>query len=149
MPYLASLTPEERITKKAGAMGNKKLQFLQNQVINARRHAELLPPTFDLVKLEEDAALTGALFEQASLLEKILADVYDTILVAGSPAVVNAAAAHGYIKWAATTTKRLLPTGPSRKNRSLPTPASPAGMTESNADGSTIRLPVSPDTKAA
>lgn len=128
MTFLKTLTPEQRSEYKGRSIGAKKLQLMQNRLGAARQNAGLLPSTFDLDMLEQDIALTVALFDLTVAVEGMLESLYDTLAVNGHPAMVTAATAHAHIKVAVRTSQRLQPTNTPRKGRSIRTAAVPVGL---------------------
>jgi hypothetical protein len=61
MTYLTPLCAEERRELRGVRIGPKTWHLLQNRVEAASKHAELLPPTFDLRRLQSNAELVGHL----------------------------------------------------------------------------------------
>lgn len=118
MPYLVTLTPEQRLEKKSLRLGSKKLPLLQNRVATAAANPGLLPSNLNLAKLQEDAKLVTGVAELSANLCKLLDSVNDTLLVIGNPVAVTAAEAMAHIKAASHTAQRLRPTG-HRKSRAL------------------------------
>lgn len=107
MTVLVPLTEAERREHRFTSIGLKKLRRLENRVEAARQRQELLPPAFDMAKLEQDIALTLALGECLSVLEGLRMAIRDTQLAAGNRAGVAAATAYGYIKVASTSARRV------------------------------------------
>lgn len=115
--FLSRLTPEQRDAYK-GRVTPKYLRLLPNRVEAARRNRKLIPSTFDLAKLEQDAALTVSLGALEDALRKFQRDAHDSVLDVGHAAVVGANSAHTYIRVASLTTERMKPTEHTRKTRS-------------------------------
>ena len=75
-----TFTPAERHEHRAARLGPKTLRLVDNRVVAARQHQDLLPPVFDLRKFEQDAALTAELRECLEAIDEIREDVWDTLL---------------------------------------------------------------------
>ena len=152
MNGLVTLTPEQRKAKRGMMMGARKLHLLQNRVVAAAANPGLLPGAFDLRKLEQDTAISVALFNILTVLGKIWDSVNDTLAVVGGPAALIAAEANSHIKLASASSQRLAPTERTSKGRSparQTTPASQPAPVEPAQPVESGDLRVVPANKAA
>lgn len=107
MTFVLPLTAAERRDHAAARIGPKKLRAIENRLVAAQQHRELLPPAFDLGKFEGDATLTIALGECLEAVEGIRGAVHDTLLAVGNRAALAASTAYSYIQVASNTAERL------------------------------------------
>lgn len=107
MTFVLPLTAAERRDHAAAKIGPKKLRAIENRLVAAQQHRELLPPVFDLRKFERDAALTIALGECQAAIDEIRGSVHDTLLAVGNRAALAASTAYAHIQVAAHTAEHL------------------------------------------
>jgi uncharacterized protein YejL (UPF0352 family) len=152
MNCLVALTPDQRKAKRGMRLGARKLHLMQNRVAAAAANPGLLPGAFDLPTLQQDTAMSAALYDLLTVLKKIRDSVNDTLMVVGGPAGLVAAEANSHIKLASASAQRLAPTERGSKGRSsarqtapvsMPVPVQPAQPVESGD------LPVDSDSNAA
>ena len=107
MRFLLPLTQAERRQHQASKIGPKRRRTLENRLVAARQHRDLLPPAFDLCKFERDAAMASALEECVSAIDRVRDEARDTLLALGNRAALAGATAYAYIKVSALTSERL------------------------------------------
>ena len=96
MPFLVTLSGSER--RKLFKLGQKSLAFVEDSLVAAKNHPEILPASFDLVEYEKDVRLAIALHEVLMELEKFAAEVDDTEMAVGSEALDESREVYGYVK---------------------------------------------------
>jgi hypothetical protein len=129
MTFLSPLTEAERREHQSARIGLKALRRIENRLVAAREHRELLPAAFDLRKFERDATTAGALGECLAVIDKLRGAVYDTLLAVGKRASVAANNAYGHIKVGSTTAEQLKRTVDKLGRRGGRTPATSATET--------------------
>ena len=161
MTFVVVLTEAERREHRHARLGGKKLRLVENRLVAARQHQDLLPPKFDLAQFEKDAAETFALSEFLAELDAIYTDITDTLLAVGNRATVAAATAYGHIRVGSTTAERLKRTVQKltvRHERTEPTPIVPTVVSAASSAAAPAVVPipaeqtgstVDPTTKAA
>ena len=128
MTFLVQLTDAERREHQSARIGLRTLRKIENRLVAAREHRDLLPEAFDLRKFERDTVTAGALAECLSAVDKMRDAVYDTLLAVTKRASVAANSAYGHIKVGSTTATSLKRTVEKLGNRAGRTPtAEPTG----------------------
>jgi hypothetical protein len=107
MTFLVQLTDTERQQHQRARIGMKTLRTIENRLVAARQHRNLLPQEFDMRKFERDTTTAVALSECLVAIDKMRDSVYDTLLAAGNRAAVASQSAYGHMKLGAVTAQRL------------------------------------------
>jgi hypothetical protein len=96
-----TLTPLDR--QELLKMGDKTQAFVEKSLEHAERSPELVPPFFDLPEAQKDYKLASDLGELSRSLDKLLQEVNDAWMLAGSEAYDAALIFYGSIKAASRT----------------------------------------------
>lgn len=96
MPYLVSLTKEERMSMLK--LSPKSTAFVTRLLPVVKANAQYIPPVFDLTEWEKDVALYQALLELLDTLSPLLEKLDDTLMVVGSEAYAGALTTYQYLK---------------------------------------------------
>ncbi|WP_219904678.1 hypothetical protein [Stenomitos frigidus] len=99
MPFLVSLTPDER--RKRVKMGDKSLAFVSKSLNVTQNNAEVVPASFNIAELNRDYQLMVSLGEVKSLLEQLTEKVDDTLVAVGSESMASSLLVYDYVKTAA------------------------------------------------
>lgn len=98
-PYLQGLTAEER--KSLFKMGDKTVATVQKVKSYLQTNPEFAPAYMDQEEFLKDESVVTALTPIANFAEQLVSDIDDTIMLAGSEAIVSALLYYGTTKEAA------------------------------------------------
>ncbi len=96
LPFLINLTKEER--KKSRKMGAKSVEYVSLNLQGAESFGTLIPATVDIPEFAKDVILVNQLSSIRIELAAILESIDDTMLAAGSDAMVTADQVYSYLK---------------------------------------------------
>ena len=99
-PYLQGLTQEDR--KTLFKMGNKTVATVQKVKIYLETNPEFAPSYMAKDEFVKDESVVTGLAPLANLAEQLSSDLDDTIMLAGSEALVSAMLYYGTVKEAAS-----------------------------------------------
>lgn len=95
-PYLQGLTGEQR--KSLFKMGDKTVATVQKVKSYMQTNPEFLPAYMNEPEFLKDEAVVSALNPLANLAEQLASDISDTVMLAGSEALVGAMLYYGVTK---------------------------------------------------
>lgn len=84
LPKLITLSNEQRINLPK--MGDKTVSFVNKSLEYARQNPEIIPKYLDMIEYGKDVAGVNKLFQVISPLRKLVEELDDTMLLAGSEA---------------------------------------------------------------
>lgn len=88
LPFLITLTPEERIA--ITKMGPKSVDFVNDALETVNTFPDIMPSSFDKDEFTRDTQLVSALIKIKMYLDALQQKVDDTLLEVGSEAMVRA-----------------------------------------------------------
>lgn len=95
-PYLHALTDNER--RALFKMGDKTVATVQKVKSYIETNAEFVPAYMDKAEFLKDEAVAAQLSPLNSLAEQLAADLNDTVMLAGSEALLSAMLYYGQVK---------------------------------------------------
>lgn len=98
LPLLVTLTNEQRQTLPK--MGDKTVAFVNKSLEYARQNPDLVPKYLDMNEYAKDVEAINSLFQIASPLDKLMEELDDTMLLAGSEAYMASLAFYNALKGA-------------------------------------------------
>ena len=107
MPFLVALTIKER--QKLFKMGDKGVAFVEDSLMAAKNHPELLPSSFDLDAYEQEAHLAATLHDLRMELNKLSLELHDTERIIRSQAIDHSREVYVLVKCAAQREPALNP----------------------------------------
>lgn len=96
LPLLITLSNDQRQTLPK--MGDKTVAFVTKSLEYARQNPDLVPKYLDMNEYAKDVEAINALFQVASPLEKLVEELDDTMLLAGSEAYMASLAFYNALK---------------------------------------------------
>jgi hypothetical protein len=96
LPFLVGIDSNERMSMRK--MGQKSLSYLLECERSARMFPDVLPPTVDVEEMHKDISLHRDLSDIKVYLGKLLEGIDNTIMAAGSDAMVTADSIYDYFK---------------------------------------------------
>ena len=96
LPFMATLSPEERLTMPK--TGRKRLAFVQKAAEVVRQNSGLCPKDFDGDRFVGSADLLSALMPVFLAIQKLLEGVDDTMLQVGSDSYTQALDVYDFVK---------------------------------------------------
>ena len=98
-PYLIALTPDER--HDLFKMSDKSVSFVNKSLSYAATNPEFAPPFINTMEMSKDVQAVDVLNPISSALQQITSNTEDTIMLAGSEALVTSLAYYNTVKEAA------------------------------------------------
>ena len=99
LPFLISLTNKEK--KRLRKMGSKSVDYVKQTLLGATNFPNYLPASFDTPGLSEHSKLIDQLMDIQVVTASLLESINDTIIAAGSDAMIAADQVYGLLKTAA------------------------------------------------
>lgn len=96
LSFLMNLTKDER--SQLRKMGNKNNAYVVDCLRAGQAFPEILPSTINIPELQKDLDLATSLNEMAVPLRSLLEGIEDTIMAAGSDAIMTADQIYAYLK---------------------------------------------------
>lgn len=96
LPFLVGIDSSERMSMRK--MGQKSLSYVLDCERSARLFPEALPPAVDVEEMHKDISLHRDLSDIKVYLGKLLEGIDNTIMAAGSDAMVTADSIYDYFK---------------------------------------------------
>jgi hypothetical protein len=101
LSFLINLSEEDR--KVLRKMGPKSVEYVNLNLQGAQSFGSLLPASFNVTEFTNDVTLVNQLLAVHVIVASLLEGINDTILAAGSDAMMAADIVYGYLKTAAKT----------------------------------------------
>jgi hypothetical protein len=98
LPKLFTLTNDQR--HALPKMGDKTLAFVTKSIEYAKQNPDIVPKYLDMAEFDKDVKAVTRLFEVAAPLHKLLEELDDTMLMAGSEAYIASLAFYSALKTA-------------------------------------------------
>lgn len=98
-PYLQALTDEQK--QSLFKMGDKTVSTVQKTDSYAQTNPEFIPGYMDTTEFRKDTKVVSQLSPLRAIIEQMASDLNDTIMLAGSEALMNALLYYGAVREAA------------------------------------------------
>lgn len=96
LPFIVGLDNDERMSMRK--MGEKSMGYVLDCERAARMFPEAIPPTLNIEEMRENISLRNELAEIKGLLSTLMTGIDNTMMAAGSDAMITADLIYGYFK---------------------------------------------------